>query len=207
LAAIAFTASPSAACCPDHKSGSASGKGHDARQGSVWPSWDHIRRISLLAISASSGARRGDLYGEVEDDVMTRRAVKALTIRQPWAWAVVYAGKDVENRRWRTSYRGPLLIHAGRTDDPAATARVLWTMADPGAWGQPRPAFEARGAIIGVANLAEVLTDSPSRWADSHQYHWVLESPAPLDRPVPCAGKPGLWTPPDAAMAAIADLL
>ena len=28
-------------------------------------------------------------------------AVKALTIRQPWAWATIYGGKDLENRRWR----------------------------------------------------------------------------------------------------------
>jgi hypothetical protein len=37
---------------------------------------------------------------------MTHQAVKALTIRQPWAWAVVYAGKDVENRGWRPHTAG-----------------------------------------------------------------------------------------------------
>jgi hypothetical protein len=46
-----------------------------------------------------------------------RSTVKALTIRQPWAWATIYGGKDVENRRWRTAYRGPLLIHAGKNAD------------------------------------------------------------------------------------------
>jgi hypothetical protein len=39
-------------------------------------------------------------------------SVKALTIRQPWAYAILRLGKDVENRSWRTHYRGPLLIHA-----------------------------------------------------------------------------------------------
>lgn len=39
--------------------------------------------------------------------------IKALTIRQPWAHAIFHLGKDVENRSWRTRYRGPLLIHAG----------------------------------------------------------------------------------------------
>jgi hypothetical protein len=63
--------------------------------------------------------------------------VKALTVRQPWAWATIYAGKDVENRRWRTTYRGPLLIHAGKNadPDPEATSRLLWTMAVPGHFG------------------------------------------------------------------------
>jgi hypothetical protein len=28
--------------------------------------------------------------------------VRALTVRQPWAWAIIYGGKDVENRRRRS---------------------------------------------------------------------------------------------------------
>jgi ASCH domain len=43
---------------------------------------------------------------------------RLLTIRQPWAWAIIYGGKDVENRSWLTKHRGPLLIHAGSAFDP-----------------------------------------------------------------------------------------
>ena len=39
---------------------------------------------------------------------------RLLTLRQPWAWLVVFGGKDVENRSWTTEYRGPILIHAGK---------------------------------------------------------------------------------------------
>jgi hypothetical protein len=39
--------------------------------------------------------------------------VKALTVQQPWAWAIIHGGKDVENRTQAWSYRGPLAIHAG----------------------------------------------------------------------------------------------
>jgi len=133
--------------------------------------------------------------------------VKALTIRQPWAWAVVFAGKDVENRSWQTSYRGPLLIHAAKDNDPAGVARLLWTMADPGAFGQPKATFEARSAIIGIVYLAEVLTDSPSPWAEPYRFHWRFETPAPVDPPIACSGMPRLWTPPLAAVEAVADLL
>ena len=38
---------------------------------------------------------------------------RALSIRQPWAWLILNGYKDLENRTWRTDYRGPLLIHAG----------------------------------------------------------------------------------------------
>lgn len=39
----------------------------------------------------------------------------ALSIRQPWAWLIVNAAKDVENRTWPTLFRGNCLIHAGKT--------------------------------------------------------------------------------------------
>lgn len=47
----------------------------------------------------------------------------AVTVRQPHAWAIAYAGKPVENRTRACHYRGPLAIHAGLTvDGPAALA-------------------------------------------------------------------------------------
>ena len=41
----------------------------------------------------------------------------ALSIRQPWAELIVRGHKDVENRTWRHSYRGPVLIHAGHKSE------------------------------------------------------------------------------------------
>ena len=40
--------------------------------------------------------------------------MKALTIRQPWASLIAAGVKTIETRSWRTSYRGPLAIHAGK---------------------------------------------------------------------------------------------
>ncbi|MEH2033227.1 MAG: ASCH domain-containing protein [Nostoc sp.] len=41
--------------------------------------------------------------------------MKALSVRQPWAWAIIYALKDIENRGWPINYRGDILIHAAKT--------------------------------------------------------------------------------------------
>ena len=38
--------------------------------------------------------------------------MKILVVRQPWAWLIVHGYKDVENRSWRTHYRGALLIQS-----------------------------------------------------------------------------------------------
>lgn len=42
--------------------------------------------------------------------------MQAISIRQPWAWFILNAGKDCENRDWRgiCRYRGNLLIHAAK---------------------------------------------------------------------------------------------
>lgn len=47
--------------------------------------------------------------------------MKALTVKNPWAWSIINAGKDVENRSKPTNYRGQLYIHAAKTlaDDEA----------------------------------------------------------------------------------------
>ena len=54
--------------------------------------------------------------------------MKALSIQQPWAWAIVNGFKPVENRTWRTNYTGPLLIHAGKRElktDVYSMARLV----------------------------------------------------------------------------------
>jgi len=45
--------------------------------------------------------------------------MKALSIRQPWAWLIAHGHKLYENRDWskynpHKRQRGPILIHAGQ---------------------------------------------------------------------------------------------
>ena len=40
--------------------------------------------------------------------------VVALSIRQPWAWLIVNGYKDIENRNWKTNFRGKILVHAAK---------------------------------------------------------------------------------------------
>lgn len=46
--------------------------------------------------------------------------IRAITVRQPWATAIVGMGKDVENRTRNLAgdYRGPVAIHAGAALPP-----------------------------------------------------------------------------------------
>ena len=116
---------------------------------------------------------------------------RVLTVRQPWAWAIIQGGKDVENRSWPTKHRGPLLIHAGSAfeRDGYETVKRLATV-------PPPPANEfVHGAIIGVVELVDCVQDSDSDWAVAGQWHWCLSRPRKIGA-VPCPGKLGLWRPP-----------
>ena len=44
---------------------------------------------------------------------------RVLSLRQPWASLVAANEKLLETRSWRTSWRGPLLIHASGSDPDA----------------------------------------------------------------------------------------
>jgi ASCH domain-containing protein len=114
--------------------------------------------------------------------------MKVLTVRQPWAWAIIFGPKRVENRTWKTSYRGPLLIHAGRS-----RARL----GDYGP-GEPDATDLAFGSILGVVELLdcvpyERVKDRP--FAEG-PWCWLLAEPRPLETPFPCAGHQQLFEAP-----------
>nr|WP_210422062.1 hypothetical protein [Rhizobium sp. ACO-34A] len=93
----------------------------------------------------------------------------ALSIRQPWTWAIVHAGKPVENRDWKPNnpglkFRGRVCLHAsaGMTRAEYADARhFILSIGIPNV-----PAFEElrRGGIVGVTTIIDVVTTHDSEW-------------------------------------------
>lgn len=118
------------------------------------------------------------------------RIVPALSVRQPWAWAIVAGHKTVENRVWSTVYRGPLLIHAS-TRFVRADVEALRR----GHGLAPQDGELIFGAVIGRVQLVDVVTDSGDAFALPGHYHFVLAAAEALRRPVPCKGRLGLFQP------------
>lgn len=113
--------------------------------------------------------------------------MKALSIRQPWAWAILHAGKNIENRDWPTRFCGPVLIHASKgmtrheyesfCDTFRATRR-----ADPDAVGYVEvPAFDElqRGGIVGQAEIVDCVEESDSPWFFG-KFGFVLRNASPV---------------------------
>jgi hypothetical protein len=80
--------------------------------------------------------------------------MKALTIAQPYAELIMRGLKPVENRTWGTNYRGPLLIHAGKSRGWMNNAFA--TYGDQ--LGERKPGEIKFGCIVGIATLAYVCT-------------------------------------------------
>jgi hypothetical protein len=110
----------------------------------------------------------------------------AISLRPPWAWAVMFGGKDVENRSWPTKRRGRILIHASShkasRDDEEWLRDELSSLTHMTRNALPA-AFE-RSAILGSVELVDCVTNSRSRWAQRGEYHWILRDPRPLATPV-----------------------
>ena len=96
------------------------------------------------------------------------RITRALTLRQPWAWAVAAGHKDVENRTWQTPHRGCMAIHAGgEWADAAAVARCTQLPDDAGVAVPPKQHL-IRSAIVTVVFVEDCIApDMPleSPWA------------------------------------------
>lgn len=125
--------------------------------------------------------------------------MKAITLTQPWATLVALGHKQVETRCWRTSYRGPLAIHAAKGFPKAAVefAQVERSLGR-------LPSRIPRGAIVATCRLVDIrptieaaLTLSAlerhlgdygdGRWA------WFLDEIVPLIEPIPAKGALSLW--------------
>ncbi len=145
---------------------------------------------------------------------------RALSIRQPWAWAILHAGKDVENRRWKNYTRylereegahREVYIHASQRPGPTQMQREteefiafcrergikLPDGAEPGKLTL-RDLFRDCGGIVGAAKIIATRAngDSPSNpWAIAGCVGLVLADVRPLPF-VECKGALGFWKVP-----------
>lgn len=117
-----------------------------------------------------------------------------LSVRQPWPWAMFYAGKNVENRDWSTKVRGRILLHASKAASDEDLLEVFESIARSGRHEIALPLAVAdlpRGGIVGEAEIADCVTESDSPWFFG-PYGFVLRNAKPLPFR-PCKGRLGFF--------------
>jgi len=129
--------------------------------------------------------------------------MKALSIRQPWAWLIIHGHKKIENRSWNTKHRGKFYIHAskGMTKREYEEVKEFCANGLPDLQKVTLPSYELleRGGIIGKANLINTVHVSESRLLCEEdkpwffgEYGFVLDSAQPLPF-MPMKGKLGFF--------------
>ena len=136
--------------------------------------------------------------------------MKAITLTQPWATLVAIGAKKIETRSWRTNYRGPLAIHAGKGLGAFSEADIVALM-------RSSPFFEAltaagfgeiyklpRASIVCITNIENcVPTTEMNKFPVSPEldfgdynpgrYAWYLGPVKRLENSIPAKGAQMLW--------------
>lgn len=127
--------------------------------------------------------------------------MKALSVWQPWAWALVQGYKPCENRTWKL-WKGILgttvAIHGASTHVPAhhKTIRSM-TGVDPSG-----PSLDCR-AIVGVVDIVDCIppgAPAPAHvepWRNPEGYAFVVDNALAIPDPIPIHGALGFWQLPD----------
>lgn len=134
--------------------------------------------------------------------------VKALSIRQPWIWAITHLDKRVENRSWGTRYRGPVLLHASqwwRQQQVIDSIHEMyrWLRTDEQLRFADNPPFledlkAARGCLVARAEIVDVIPPGGRPPPDQDcwyqgEYGLLLDRVILLPKPILCPGKLGLF--------------
>lgn len=141
---------------------------------------------------------------------------RGLTIDQPYAFLIAAGRKRIENRSWRTHYRGDVYVHAAR-----GPVSVLPSITGDVTVNDRESPLMTRGSVVAVARVVACLPKPPIAgpvhpqwvaaglahlWEDRHAHGiwcWVLDNLRPLHTPVPWRGKQGLWRVPPELQRAV----
>ncbi|MDG9809498.1 MULTISPECIES: ASCH domain-containing protein [Pseudomonas] len=125
--------------------------------------------------------------------------MKALSIKQPWAWLIIHGGKDIENRTWHTKFRGRFLVHAsqGMTNKEYCDGLEFAMRAGDVRLLRDFPTYQQmqRGGIVGSVELVDSVDHSDSSWYMGAK-GFVLRDPQVLPF-IPYKGRLGFFDVPD----------
>lgn len=154
------------------------------------PPTDPDRQYELherVAIKMDSGIPQAEAERQAKAEQPREQPARALSIQQPWAWLITNGLKDIENRDWPTSFRGRIVVHAGKKIDKDA---YLNLSAD----GHELPPMHALwvGGFVGEVEICGCVQASESKWfCGPHGFQ--LREPLAYSEMIPAKGKLGFF--------------
>lgn len=145
--------------------------------------------------------------------------MKAISIKQPWASLIAHGIKDIENRTWKTNFRGRVYIHVSGKE--AGSVLDLLNPEQFDEWTKYLNTLnkfpdKPVSAIIGEIDIVDCVINHPSIWAEKSEnyslfnpkgvpafvgkkelkpiYNWVLSNPILYEKPIlNVKGKLSFW--------------
>lgn len=144
---------------------------------------------------------------------ISTRPLACVSVRQPWADLLAAGIKPIENRTWPCKYRGPLLIHAGKTwgrDEEAAYAELMAIAIDMRDVRRQTILMRSRdrlGGLVGICTMRRCIHEDA--WYERgglyydgwHQWFtgpfgWVVTGARLFPTVVPYLGQQGIFSVP-----------
>ena len=108
--------------------------------------------------------------------------MKAISIRQPWAWLIIEGHKPIENRTWPTNFRGDIQIHAAKgctVQEYTDAVEFVRSFNPTLAAGIPPLHQLDKGGIIGLVRITDCVRKHPSPFFVG-PWGFVMDKPYPL---------------------------
>lgn len=141
--------------------------------------------------------------------------MKALSIKQPWAVLIAHGIKNIENRTWKTNFRGKIYIHASGT--PVVKTGKTWTIYTKEQHDFLHQKYDSlvlssefeTSRIIGEVEIIDCVINHASIWAEKSLYpqdgegyqqkpiyNWVLANAVLYEKSIlNVKGKLSFWEP------------
>lgn len=144
--------------------------------------------------------------------------MKVLTLIQPWGTLIALGEKKIETRSWKTNYRGPLFIHAGKKIDWDICQNYPFkdVLSDHGITLKsqlPTGMIIAKCELVDCIKMSDWGIDTSLRVISATledrqivkgnelefgdyapgRYAWILDNIELLKEPIPAKGQLGLW--------------
>lgn len=120
---------------------------------------------------------------------MTDDRMRGITVRQPWASLIAGGVKTIETRSRRTSYRGPVAIHAAQAMKPFHGGCWHLTEYAHGHWHlwstrPERSLIAHRSAIVALAEVVDCLPIVENSFTKHDHQRFILRDVGGLGREV-----------------------
>ena len=116
------------------------------------------------------------IYSDFQREPFRKVKYKAISLKQPWANLVANGKKTIETRKWKTNYRGDLVICSSK-----------------------KPGIHPAGYALCIAELYHIEPMKKSQEKKAcikvypGAYSWFLRNLHPINPPIPVKGKLGIF--------------